>query len=143
MAAPASTIPDLSSQPPAVDFIENRMAKYSPAFINPPIHYSASSKGFISNGVIVAPRDGSGKTICTQAMVYWNSIFSDSLAKFKTTVEPKIKNPKLSIREDGGWDKIYSKLQQARSGYTNGALGCRPRNRGIRSCQYGSRHRAK
>lgn len=44
-------IPDLNSQSPTVDFIDNRLDKYHPAFATPPSHFDAASGGFIVDDV--------------------------------------------------------------------------------------------
>lgn len=44
-------IPDLNLQSPTVDFIDNRLDKYHPAFATPPSHFDAASGGFIVDDV--------------------------------------------------------------------------------------------
>lgn len=42
-------IPDLHVQSPTVDFIDNRLDKYHPAFSTPPSHYDPALRSFIVN----------------------------------------------------------------------------------------------
>jgi hypothetical protein len=143
MASSSDFVPDLGSQPPSVDFIENRMPKYSPAFRNSPVSYNTASQRFISthrqkngpreqispiyiqNNAIEQEFPPIGQPMAlvaspstnTEAMKYWNDIFPDALTQLQTTAEPRIKNLELRIRYDKGWDTIYIKLENARSGY--------------------------
>lgn len=143
MAKSSSFIPDLGSRPPSVDFIENRMPKYSLAFETSSLHYNAASQQFvpterresdlrepiisrvIQNDAIeqeFSPIDqpmalDTSLSTNIKAMKYWDEIFSDAITQLQTTAEPKIKNPELRIRYDKGWDTIYLKLEKARSGY--------------------------
>lgn len=143
MASPSSFVPELVNQPPSVDFIENRMPKYSPAFRNSPVYYNTASQRFVSNerqkslsleqtsSVSIQnnaieqefPPIGHAMALVTspsantEAMKYWDEIFSDALTQLQTTSEPRIKNTELRIRCDKGWDTIYLKLEKARSGY--------------------------
>lgn len=143
MTRSSSFIPDLGNQPPSVDFIENRMPKYSPAFKTSPVHYNPASQQFISferqksglseridsftiqNNAIEKqnpPMDQSMALVTslsanTEAMKYWNEIFSDAWTQLQATTEPRIKRHELRIRCDKSWDTIYLKLEKARSGY--------------------------
>lgn len=136
-------VPNLGNQSPSVDFIENRMPKHFPAFRNSLVYYSTDSQRFVS---ISRPKNGSREQIGStfiqnhataqevspigqpmalvassstnaEAMRYWDEIFSDAMTQLQTTLEPKIKNSKLRIREDKAWYTIYDKLEEARSGY--------------------------
>lgn len=44
-------IPDMNTQSPTIDFIDNRLDKYHPAFATPPSHFDAASGGYIVDDV--------------------------------------------------------------------------------------------
>lgn len=60
-------------------------------------------------------------------MRFWNELFPEALAKFKSTVaEPKSQvNSKFSIRQENDWEAIFSKLEQSQSVYQEEAGGRR------------------
>ncbi|KAK7417428.1 hypothetical protein QQX98_004547 [Neonectria punicea] len=151
MAHLNSAIPRLHLQPPIVDFIQNRLPQHHPGFVNPPVHYDPTSGNFVpnnqalierpDNGVLVPPRPHVipatvsslpplNETVLasrpawedTTVMVFWNRIFSEALAKFQLTVEPKGRSKtEYSIRNERDWDAIYGKLEKAQSIYQKDA----------------------
>ncbi|UKZ81155.1 hypothetical protein TrVFT333_008926 [Trichoderma virens FT-333] len=148
MTRPRSAIPELGNQPPSVDFIENRLPKYSQAFNDPNIRFDVASQQFVSEYVTngpneafrerpepnavqindnlpaVSPVDDSSLMVSkpstrTEEMEYWDEIFPDAITKFQKTTPPKIKKVELQIRDDTSWQGISLKLEKARSDYLN------------------------
>lgn len=129
----------LGHRPPSVDFIENHLPKYHPAFVNPPVHYDTMSGKYVPSSQELVPRprysallapeisatppDDSGLPprpywTTTGAMKYWNDIFPGAMKDFRSTPEPKGRSKTTyNVRDKDDWDSICDTLEAARSRY--------------------------
>jgi hypothetical protein len=127
-------------QPESVDFIENRLAAFDPAFQHMAIRYDAPLDHFVpapqSAAVVPAARQqqvGACQGIDeprprqiparplppgTGAMRFWDQIFEKSMEMHRDNnpdePEKLAKKPQFSIRGQHNWDSIYNRLQNAR-----------------------------
>jgi hypothetical protein len=137
-----SYIPDLQLQSLAVDFIDNRLDKYHPAFSTPPARYDSAQGSFIAvptpqpdttmqsqqqqpsttpraDDVQLSPRPLAEPA---NALKFWDSLFVRAMNKF--TAGPKAaKEPDgrveagFSIRDKKNWTAVFDTLQKAKHFY--------------------------
>ncbi|KAH8899100.1 hypothetical protein GQ53DRAFT_878448 [Thozetella sp. PMI_491] len=119
-------------------FIENQLPRNHPLFDNPPVHYDlmvgqyvADSRALVRGGnlwgdSVSAPWEDVESPsrpawTDTQAMVFWNDIFSQAMSRFtSTTSEPRGRSQTAyDIRHERDWDAVYDKLEAARNEYKN------------------------
>ncbi|OBT53466.1 hypothetical protein VE04_05390 [Pseudogymnoascus sp. 24MN13] len=137
-----SYIPDLQLQSLAVDFIDNRLDKYHPAFSTPPARYDPARGSFIA---VVTPRPDTTMQSQQQqlsttpradhvqliprpraepakALKFWDSIFVRAMNKF-TAGSDAAKEPGgrveagFSIRDKKDWIAVFDTLQEAKQCY--------------------------
>ncbi|KAJ4325079.1 hypothetical protein N0V84_003622 [Fusarium piperis] len=135
------SIPNLSLQPPAVDFIENHLDEYHPAFGTPTSRYDPELDRFIicdqlpppstaSMSSTQAAADATGTYTFsprplaepTAALKFWDSMFDRSKEQFKAAhpKEPKeIVDKGRSIRSQSDWTAVFDQLEAAKQGYCN------------------------
>ena len=147
MADLGPSVSRLNHQPATVDFIDNRLPRYHPAFTNPPVRYNAMSGQFspksqalvprVNNAALVAPSISSELVGVDdlpprpdwadfKAMEFWSAIFSEAMVQFRMTPEPRGRSKTAySIRDQGCWDAVYDTLELARNKYQKegGTLG--------------------
>lgn len=148
MADPGPSVSRLIHQPVTVDFIDNRLPRYHPAFTDPPVRYDVMSGQYFphsqalvpltKNGTLVAPISGSPALVKLddlpprpewadfKAMEFWDAIFSEAMTRFKMTMEPKGRSKTTyNIRDKDNWDEVYDTLETARNKYLKdgGAVG--------------------
>lgn len=140
-------IPKLDRQPLTVDFIENRLPKHHPAFVDPPVRYDPMSREYIPISQAMIPRPQPGAVVVSEdsanfphdsqlvprpvladikVMKYWNGIFPEAMNKFRSTQELKGSvKPAYNIRDKHDWDELWDTLEAARTVYQNntGRLG--------------------
>lgn len=137
-----SYIPDLQLQSLAVDFIDNRLDKYHPAFSTPPARYDPASGSFIAvptpqpdttmqsqqqqpsttpqvDDVQLSPRPLAEPA---KALKFWDSLFVRAMNKFttgpKAAGEPDDRVKKgFSIRDKKNWTSVFDTLQKAKESY--------------------------
>lgn len=139
MPDPRPSAPTPNYQKTAVDFIENRLPKHHPAFLNPPVRFDPMSGHYVSKdqAVVQRPADGSvmisgdsnalldddgipprpeWTNIC--AMNFWNGIFPKAMDQLRSTTQPKGRTATIfDIRNKQDWETIYDTLEQARDKY--------------------------
>ncbi|KAL7946924.1 hypothetical protein V8C42DRAFT_319187 [Trichoderma barbatum] len=131
---------DRSSRPAAVDFIDNRLPKHHPAFINSSSHYDAVDGKYIPNTQVMvsagntsdvsvhdssAPLDygiPSPRPNWTniEALKSWNNLFPAALNRLiSTSQEPSGRaKTEYSIRQGkNDWNAVYDTLENARAKY--------------------------
>jgi hypothetical protein len=139
-----SYIPDLQLQSLTVDFIDNRLDKYHPAFATPPAQYDAALGSFIvvstpqpettmqsqqqpsvtpqaeEEDVLLPPRPLAEPA---RAMKFWDSIFVRAMDEFKSGLdEPKGRvKAGFSIRDKEDWTTVFDTLERAKQDYFKGA----------------------
>lgn len=149
MERPHTLIPEMDQQSPAVDFIENSLDNYHPAFSTPPSRYDPSSGGF----VIVPPPAGDGAAAYTiqtasatasevcnasqvvnttisprpiyqplQALELWDSLFSRAMTQLNQ-LHPKEPDHLLKygqrIRDKTDWTQVFDQIEKSKNEYSN------------------------
>ncbi|UZP36825.1 hypothetical protein NXS19_004641 [Fusarium pseudograminearum] len=120
--------PRIELHTPEVDFIENRLTEYHPAFDVSKVRYSKNQGQFVA----IVPPCSQGLTvpnvsIPSQArpvpapiaeMEFWDSIFVVAMERLDkaSKIESKIE-PKWSIRDLSNWDDIQARLEEAQNEY--------------------------
>lgn len=134
-----SHIPSINLQPPAVDFIDNRLDSYHPAFATPPSRYDASLGAYIvceehcSSQSLVSPASGSRPTTPQNvqiprrqllaepmdALEFWDTLFplAMDLLKEKHSTEPDIKQ-EFKIRDKTDCTSVFDQLEKAKDSYS-------------------------
>ncbi|KIW97210.1 uncharacterized protein Z519_02602 [Cladophialophora bantiana CBS 173.52] len=134
-----SYILDLDRQSLAVDFIENRLAKYHPGFATPPARYDPALDSFI---ILTPPADARMQSPQTSAMPpqgdvqifprppakpvaalkFWDLLFARAMSQFKmASEEPKgHEAARFSIRDKTNWTAVCGQLEKARDLYFEG-----------------------
>ncbi|KAF1955393.1 hypothetical protein CC80DRAFT_536340 [Byssothecium circinans] len=130
------SIPQLSLQPPAVDFIDNCLPSHHPTFQDPPAMYDVSRQRFTPKTHIttasamelqftISPRPLASSL---DSMAFWDEVFPPAMARLKAQhLEPKKRAESgYSIRDRWKWDDVQALLDNAREAYTNetGISGC-------------------
>ncbi|KFZ04780.1 hypothetical protein V501_08982 [Pseudogymnoascus sp. VKM F-4519 (FW-2642)] len=139
-----SNIPDLQLQSLAVDFIDNRLDKYHPAFSTPPARYDPARGSFMpvltsrpettmqsqqqqqqpsttprADDVQLIPRP---RAEPAKALKFWDSLFVRAMNKF-TAGPDAAKEPGgraeagYSIRDKKDWTAVFDTLQEAKQCY--------------------------
>ncbi|OBT85447.1 hypothetical protein VE02_06171 [Pseudogymnoascus sp. 03VT05] len=136
-----SYIPDLQLQSLAVDFIDNHLDKYHPAFSTPPARYDPARGSFMP---VLTPRPDTTMQSQQQpsttpraddvqliprpraepfrALKFWDSIFIHAMNKF-TAGPDAAKEPGgrveagFSIRDKKDWTAVFDTLQEAKQCY--------------------------
>ncbi|KAL5332559.1 hypothetical protein BJX70DRAFT_126789 [Aspergillus crustosus] len=132
-------MPQVSRQPPSVDFIDKRLPKHHRMFQNPPVHYDPSVDQYVSNTSAMAPKAtgrGTAKAAAGQnpatdpyelpprpaytdikAIKFWNDVFPSALAELRSRSAAPKRKLEHSIREKNDWDSIFDTLETARDQY--------------------------
>ncbi|KAK0659195.1 hypothetical protein QBC41DRAFT_351210 [Cercophora samala] len=140
MAQSSTPFPSLLSQPPSVDFIDNRAYQYHAAFGDSGTRYdatvqqyvAASSRSTAVQGVL-AQNDPSNETeginpTAIEAMKFWSAVFGDAMKDFHRNAEdelPVLVTLECSIRAQRDWKGVYAQLQKAREIYDGTKQGFR------------------
>lgn len=142
MANDKNRIPSLRLQPLSVDFIDNRLSQYHPAFKNPPSHFDPISGNFYADKIYTksmsTPGDLShpmrtqlknvGKTEPQHSRSH-QALFPEMMTNFRKEYdkEPKGRcNTKYTIRSQTDWDgvlRILIAAQDVRGDARPGAAG--------------------
>lgn len=131
----AGQTPATSSQrsiqlwPPAVDFIENRMWHYHPAYNPNNFHYSPAQGQFVAGGhapmrpdlpslATLAPPQPRPVPRVVNDMDFWEKIFQRAMVELKKLPAPKQANePQWGIRRCPTWPDAQAKLEITRKDY--------------------------
>ncbi|RFU34145.1 hypothetical protein B7463_g2238, partial [Scytalidium lignicola] len=149
MEAPKQTIPKLQLQSPAVDFIDNHLAKYHPAFANHHARYDhTTGRNVAIQETIVMPSGGPIAPPAllavaddyeipprplpspVKAMKFWDDIFLDAMSTFEDMSTKDPTEPIYSIRGKKDWETVYGRLEAARNAY-NSTEGIRGKVRNV------------
>ncbi|KAK7999104.1 hypothetical protein PG991_014779 [Apiospora marii] len=89
-----------SERPPTVWYMDNRLSPVHPMFNNAPVHYDAALQQYVPNGGTVAtasavtnllsisqPPPPRPEWTTLRAMRFWDAMFSDAMARFRSTVD--------------------------------------------------------
>lgn len=139
-------MPQITKRAPTIDFIDQRLPKYHPAFATSSVQYDPMALQYVPAGQVI----GSGATTSlvpslaanqtvgsygvpqrpnwtdTNAMQFWNTILPESMTRLQSTPEPNARSSTpYSIRNKYDWDEIYNALSIARAKYgeTGGRMG--------------------
>ncbi|OJJ42681.1 hypothetical protein ASPZODRAFT_137067 [Penicilliopsis zonata CBS 506.65] len=138
-----------SLQPPSVDFIDNRLPRYHPVFVDPPARYDAMSGQYVvANVQTVVPRPVNASTTPhgpstfdtraprpalkdPQTYRFWNDIFPEAMHSFQCKSEaPRgVSGTAYNIRGQRDWKAVYEILQAARDQYKQEGLFRRTRRK--------------
>lgn len=131
---------DGTSRPAAVDFIDNRLPKYHPAFVNSSSHYDAEDRKYVPNTQVVVSAESGGAISLSnssepidygissprpnwtniEALRCWNDLFPAALNRLmSTSQEPSGRSKsEYSIRQDkSDWNAVYNVLENAKAKY--------------------------
>ena len=136
------SVPHISQQPPAVDFIGHRLETYHPMFAEDVCHYDYSAQRFVPNEtpfIIVQKINDddfqdsklqqsslrrsqiSPRPFYTEqkAMKFWNAIFAASMDRFKLrpTESKRANENGFGIRDKDNWESVYAILNAAKDKY--------------------------
>lgn len=134
MAGSRPCIPDLARQPPAVDFIDNRLPDYHPIFANPPAKYDLVSGQYIRipppdpmQGGALPPTSTSPTEIlrrpelkAVKAMGFWKDVFNDAKRQFiaeNPDLKGRYSKSPHNIRGKKTWTEVYTELDKTRADY--------------------------
>jgi hypothetical protein len=133
--------PTFSVQPPAVDFIENQLGEYHPAFEPSMVHYDAALGQFVAHVPINTAMTQShvGQTLAIPVatapaparpeqgpiahMEFWDRIFPQAMERLNsedpipTSKPPRKYDLEWSIRHMTHWEDVQDKLDKARRAY--------------------------
>ncbi|KAL2837694.1 hypothetical protein BJY01DRAFT_237764 [Aspergillus pseudoustus] len=137
MASVDNSMPQISGQPPTIDFIDNRLPKHHMMFQNPPIHYEPSHDRYVANKDPANPMASGGGNIPhkplypfdpydlpprpadtdIKAMTFWTWLFPLAMADLTSKViQPNTKTA-YRIRNKPDWESVYEILEAARGEY--------------------------
>ncbi|KAK7912128.1 hypothetical protein PG985_014609 [Apiospora marii] len=116
-----------SERPPTVWYMDNRLSPVHPMFNNAPVHYDAALQQYVPNGGTVAtasavtnllsisqPPPPRPEWTTLRAMRFWDAMFSDAMARFRSTVDVSKGRPRqYNIHEA----TVYAILERARNDY--------------------------
>lgn len=131
----SSLPPTILSQPPEVDFIDNRLQQYHPAFAPTGVIYSPEEKQYVANLPTTAVQDDVLVDNSLRAsprpapspvdkMQFWALIFPLAMESFQAQypAEPKGRAVSdYSIRNATSWQQVEALLIRAREAYENTA----------------------
>ena len=125
--ASSTNIPKVHAQPLAVDFIDNHLPEYHPAFKNTESHFDRASGQYVSSLPAASMAGDSPPPDSEEirhsrlpppvaAMKFWNHIFEPAMDILKDEDQypkPKLK-PEFNIRDKDSWSDVHATLQKAR-----------------------------
>jgi hypothetical protein len=131
---PSDRYRQVAKQSLAVDFIENRMPNYHPAYNAQMANWSPSHGKFVAQASLISsavspshgtldvpsrppPRPPPG---LINDMLFWEDIFPTAMQRLDKTTEPKYRNElrqQWSIRHTLTWPDIQAKLEMAQQDY--------------------------
>ncbi|KAH0425036.1 hypothetical protein CcaCcLH18_11179 [Colletotrichum camelliae] len=147
MSDPKPPTPRLHHRPITVDYIDNHLQKYHPAFVNPPIRFDSMSGHYVLKDQALVQRPAENLVVAsgasddllddygvpprpeltsTNSMKYWNAIFPEAMKQLRLTTKPKGRaGAAFDIRNKQDWDSVYGALEEARNKYKSegGSLG--------------------
>ncbi|KAF4454437.1 hypothetical protein F53441_3064 [Fusarium austroafricanum] len=148
MEPPWSHVPSINLQPPAVDFIDNRLDSYHPAFATPPSRYDPSRGAYIvceghySSESITDPASGSRPSTPQNAQIpprqlaaepmaalkFWDTLFPLAMDQLKEEhpTEPDVKQ-EFKIRDKADCTSVFDQLEKAKDIYSKKDKGFRAR----------------
>ncbi|KAF7558198.1 hypothetical protein G7Z17_g14 [Cylindrodendrum hubeiense] len=98
MANTSTPIQGIRKRPPSVDFIDNQLHEFHPAFASPRIRFDAALGRY----------------------TFWEEMFPAAIAKVRSGEEPKkLASRGFSIRRETGWTGVLRILYAARAQYWN------------------------
>lgn len=127
------SMPQVGRQPPAVDFIDNRLPKHHRMFQNPPIHYEPSRDLYVSNASTTTAGSGNAASEVfitddfelpprpantdLKAMRFWRWLFPDAMAALTSRSTSPTMKADYNIRQKPTWEAVYETLETARGEY--------------------------
>ncbi|KAH8788350.1 hypothetical protein F5883DRAFT_531837 [Diaporthe sp. PMI_573] len=139
MPDPRLSAPTPDYRKTTVDFIDNRLPKRHPAFVNPPVRFDPMSGHYVSKDQALVQRPADGAVVVSGgsnalldddgipprpewtnvcAMNFWNRIFPKAMDQLRSTPQPKGRAATIfDIRNKQDWETIYDTLEQARNKY--------------------------
>ncbi|KAF3062870.1 hypothetical protein CFAM422_010313 [Trichoderma lentiforme] len=131
---------DRTSRPAAVDFIDNRLPNYHPAFMNSTSHYDTEVGKYVPNTQVAVSTESSGAISLSnssepldygissprpnwtniEALKCWNDLFPAALKRLiSTSPEPSGRSKsEYSIRQGkNDWNAVYNALENAKAKY--------------------------
>lgn len=151
MSRQPSSIPDLSRQPRAVDYIDNYAPRLHPAFGECDSRYDPAVGRYVLSPPSAAPGGVAMQKPSTQggpptpaegakgdgedSMLFWNDVFPEAMRRLQDSgVEPEgRKAAGCSIRELAGWDQVYQVLERCHLDYIDDSSWTKKIKRGWRS----------
>lgn len=143
MESSGSHVPSINLQPPAVDFIDNRLDCYHPAFATPPSRYDPNQGAYIvceqrlSSGPLInsaefisgsrpstpqnaqiQPREFAAEPM--DALKFWDTLFPLAMDQLKEEhpTEPNVKQ-EFKIRDKKDCTSVFDQLEEAKNSYSN------------------------
>ncbi|KAK8112602.1 hypothetical protein PG984_013128 [Apiospora sp. TS-2023a] len=126
-------------RPPAVWYIDDRGPTVHQMFSHAPVHYDGTLQQYVPNGGTLATANAGANHLplsqrppprpewtTLRAMEFWDTMFSDAMAKFQSTVDAHKGRPeRYNIHQDlkthrkqaSDWEAIYAILEHARNEY--------------------------
>ncbi|KAF2136545.1 uncharacterized protein K452DRAFT_279824 [Aplosporella prunicola CBS 121167] len=118
----SSRVPKILLQSPAVDFIDNRLQKYHPAFVNPQSQYSPVANSYVSVDTLTTMQGHYSSTASVgcpggpfvprpttaddvNSMDFWDDIFNDAMSQFENEFPRGITTSATSTPKDKGTNK--------------------------------------
>lgn len=139
MAVPRKDIPRVNLQPPSVDFIDNRLDEYHPAFkTNSNVQYDPA----VGHYAIMPPGALMLEPVSEQSMLprqalpkagqlkFWNTLLPEAMDRLRGKPILKLK-PEYLIRDKTSWEDVHDQLQKAQELYEGNSKSSRGRIKNI------------
>ncbi|CAJ0551547.1 Ff.00g114770.m01.CDS01 [Fusarium sp. VM40] len=148
MESSGSHIPKINLQPPAVDFIDNRLDCYHPAFATPPSQYDPNEQAYVicerrhSSGPLINSVSGSRPSTPQNAQIpprefaaepmdalkFWDTLFPLAMDQLKEEhpTEPDVKQ-EFKIRDKKDCTSVFDQLEKAKDSYSKKDKGFKAR----------------
>ena len=123
MSHKTAAIPQVSQQPPQVDFIDNYLLGFHPGFEHPSVKYDPSLKKYDVGPSYMATESTQKQLIPArplnpplESMKFWTYIFSDSMEKLKSNYDAPEGSPYsgYGIRDMENWEGVRNQLLKAK-----------------------------
>lgn len=124
---PTNGYRQIVNQPPAVDFIENRMSNYHPAFYSSQVQWSQNQGRFIAVALparafldVPPHSEPRPRPKLIDEMKFWESVLPAAMKQLATVPEPQYGEGlqvQWSIRHTKTWADVQAKLEMARQSY--------------------------
>lgn len=126
-------VPALQDQTPEVDFIDNRLPTYDPAFAGSPSAFDSVSNRYVprvlpasilglvppnapAQAAVITP---DAKLLDTQSLKFWDELFPNAMGQLvKAVPEPRNLSKSGGIRTATSWKEICDRLNASKDSYT-------------------------